>query len=252
MGRRLAVHACALIATVANAAPKTPKAKAAFDVGVRAYKKGNYEAAAKALEKSFELERDADSLFAWAQTERQLDHCEKAILLYENLLTFTLPKANKAAVEKNLDDCRTAVQVQKQLTKPEPPPSPPPKVVEQPPPPPPPEPAGPPRHHWYKEPVGWTLTVAGIAGVAVGIGYLSAGSSAGASAELNNHKDRAQYLHFNDLANTDGKIGIVATFAGSALLAGGVIYFLTHRDTEPVVTAWLTPSSGGLAFTGRF
>jgi len=249
MGRRLAVHACALIATAASASPRTTKAKAAFDVGVRAYKKGNYEAASKALEKSFELERDADSLFAWAQTERQLDHCEKAILLYENLLTFTLPAKNKAAVEKNLDDCRTAVQVQKQLEKPEPPP-PAPRVVEPPPPPPPPEP---PRHHWYKEPVGWTLTVAGVAGVAVGIGYLSAGSSAGASAELNNHRDRAQYLHFNDLANTDGKIGIVATFAGAALLAGGAIYFLTHRDTEPtLVTGWVAPSSGGLALTGRF
>lgn len=249
MGHRLAVHACALIATAASASPKTPKAKAAFDVGVRAYKKGKFEEAAKALEKSFELERDPDSLFAWAQTERQLDHCDKAVLLYENLLTFTLPKANKAAVEKNLDDCRTALQVQKQIEKPEPPPPPPPHV-EQPPPPPPPEP---PRHHWYKEPVGWTLTVAGVAGLAVGIGYLSAGSSASASAELNDHKDRAAYLHYNDLANTDGKVGIVATFAGAALLAGGAIYFLTHRDTEaPVVTGWLAPSSGGLALAGRF
>ena len=83
----------------AVAAPKTPKAKAAFTAGVKAYQKGDYALASKQLERSFQLERDVETLFAWAQTERQLEHCDKASDLYHNILTFDLPDENKAAVQ---------------------------------------------------------------------------------------------------------------------------------------------------------
>jgi hypothetical protein len=54
-------------------------------------------------------------LFAWAQAERRLDHCEKAIELYLKLLEFPLPAANKSAVEDKIAECRVVLE---QLLKP--------------------------------------------------------------------------------------------------------------------------------------
>ena len=254
MERRFAVHARAqlaalLIASVVSAAPHTTKAKAAFQVGVKAYQKGNYAEASRALERSFKLERDSETLFAWAQTERQLDHCDKAIELYTNLLTFTLPPANREAVNSKLAECRAIIEASK--PEPEPAPEPAPKIEA--PPPPPPEP---PRHHWYKEPVGWTLTGVGVVTAIVGLGYLAAGSDADTQRTLADKTDRAAYLKYGDLADRDGKIGLVATIAGTALIAGGAIWFATHgadkRESSAQVSGWLAPSSGGVALSGRF
>src|SRR5215468_11101614 len=100
------------VAGSADARPKRRDAKAAFDRGVVAYQKGNFQGASEALGKSFELERDVDTLFAWAQAERKLEHCDKAIDLYQQLLTFNLPSANRMAVENKLVECRTIIAQQ--------------------------------------------------------------------------------------------------------------------------------------------
>lgn len=106
----VALAAVSLVAPrSADARPKRRDAKAAFDRGVVAYQKGNFQGASEALGKSFELEHDADTLYAWAQAERKLDHCDKAIELYQELLTFGLPAANKTAVEGKLAECRAIV-----------------------------------------------------------------------------------------------------------------------------------------------
>src|SRR6185436_14201758 len=99
--------AVVLVAGAADAKPRRRDARVAFDRGVTAYQKGNFEAASEALGKSFTLERDVDTLFAWAQSERKLEHCDKAIELYEKLLAFNLPAANREAVETKLTECRT-------------------------------------------------------------------------------------------------------------------------------------------------
>jgi len=101
--------AAALVSAASPAAakPKRRDAKLAFDRGVAAYKSNRFVAASAALAKSFELERDVDTLFAWAQSERKLDHCDKAIELYEKLLAFDLPEANREAVDVKLAECRS-------------------------------------------------------------------------------------------------------------------------------------------------
>lgn len=108
-------------AATADARPKRPASKKEFDRGVVAYQKGNFAAAAEALGKSYELEHDLDTLFAWAQTERKLDHCDKAIDLYQKLLESNLPAANKAAVEAKLGECRAIIAAQAPKPRPEPP-----------------------------------------------------------------------------------------------------------------------------------
>ena len=118
MERRLAVHAgaqrralIALAALVAGVAPAAaaPKGRAArkqFERGVKAYTRGDYAAAAAALAKSAALEADAETLYALAQADRKLDHCDRAIPLYQKLLAMDLPAANREAVTQQLAECQ--------------------------------------------------------------------------------------------------------------------------------------------------
>lgn len=253
------------IAGVAEAKPKRRDAKVAFDRGIAAYKKGSFEAASEALGKSFELERDVETLFAWAQAERKLEHCDKAMDLYEKLLAFDLPAANRTAVESKLAECRTIMAAQPKV---EPPPAAPPSAakvepkVEPPPAAPPPasvEPRAPAvtepppaARTWYKDPVAVSLLGAGLAASGVGTAVLISAKSLDNSAPGAATHDEATSRV--DRAKSRGKIGLVTTAAGGALLVGGVVWIFLHRDTpeQQVVTGWLAPGGGGLAVTGAF
>jgi hypothetical protein len=272
----LAAVSLAVAARSADARPKRPPAKAAFDRGVVAYQKGNFQGASEALGKSFELERDADTLYAWAQAERKLDHCDKAIELYQDLLTFNLPVANKTAVEGKLAECREIVAQQKppapapapREPAPAAPPAPtpsgpavtPPSTAVTPAPAPvsPPVPEAPPAeprapYVFYKDPVALGLGGAGIVAASVGVGFLVAAHSASSDA-----KTAPTYQQVQD-DNT--KIGRRNSLGGGGLIAGGVLvagsvgWVLWKRhDTgeQRTVTGWLAPGGGGLVIAGPF
>jgi tetratricopeptide (TPR) repeat protein len=264
----MVVLALAALASPALARPKRRDAKVAFDRGVLAYKKGNFEAAADALGKSFDLERDPDTLFAWAQSERKLDHCDKAIDLYEKLLAFELPAANREAVNTSLADCRAQVPA-----KPEPAPAVPaptatsvastttaapataaamgapdggaspetPRQTDR--------PAG---RAWYRDPIALTLVGSGVVGVSVGAAFLVSASSTHSDFMNATTYDEAQTLL--DQARSRQKIGFIATGVGAALLAGGVVWIFTHRDSaeQHTLTGWLAPGGGGLGVAGSY
>lgn len=268
--------------TPAVAAPKRKNAKAAFDRGIAAYKKDKFAEASAALARSFDLERDVETLFAWAQSERKLDHCDRAIELYEKILAFDLPQANREAVNVKLAECRAQIAETKPArapkpvepppvkpTKPaEPPPAPPsPPVVAAPPAPPTPIVAAPPpappaavASPWYKDPIALTLLGVGVAGAGAGTVLLvSAGSldSDSKAAFKDLRYDDSQRLA--DQAKSRGTLGYVTLGVGGALIAGGVVWIaLRHRDAEPAqstataVTGWLAPGGGGLAVLGAF
>lgn len=275
MERRFAVHARphrqaltrALVATVlassglAVAAPKTPRAKAAFTAGVKAYQKGNYGLASQQLAKSYALEKDVETLFAWAQTERQLERCDKASELYVKILAFDLPAANKQAVQAKLDECKAVLHAPGPGGEPAPAPVVAPEPAPEPAPPeahvdaPPPPPGSAAERPWWKDPVG--LTAVGLGAVATGIGtyYLVAGNSAHTQMVSFDGTDRAQYLHYRAEAESDGKRGVIASAVGGGLLVVGVIWFATHRapqDEAVVISGWIAPSSSGLALGARF
>jgi tetratricopeptide (TPR) repeat protein len=251
----LAVVAMAGAATPADARPKRRAAKAAFNRGLAAYKEGDFEAASAALGKSFGLERDVDTLFAWAQAERRLEHCDKAIELYEQLLTFNLPAANKEVVEQKRVECEAIVEQQhkappverapvERAPKPRPP-------VE--------ASAGPPAadtqpagRAWYKDPIALGLLGTGAVATGAGVGFLfSANSLDGGVATAPNYDEAERRA---ELAKSRGKIGLIATGVGGALVVGGVVWIVTHRHTteERAITGWLVPGGGGLAITGPF
>lgn len=261
----LAVVSIVGAADTADAKPRRRDAVAEFNRGVAAYQKGDFEAASAALGKSFELEHDPDTLFAWAQTERKLEHCDKAIDLYEKLLGFKLPAANKDAVEQKLTECRVIVAAQQKPVEPSPgAPKAEPAPAE-----PRPELQPPAADHaagpsstdapsstrtWYKDPVALGLVGSGVVAGAVGTGLLISAQSLGRDSKNATNYNDAHDL--KDKANQRGTIGAISSGIGGALVVGGVVWIFTHRhETEhaaeqPSVTGWLAPGGGGFAVTG--
>jgi len=254
------VVALVAVASVAEAKPKRRDARTWFDRGVAAYKKGSYEAASEALGKSFDLERDVDTLFAWAQSERKLEHCDKAIDLYEKILTFDLPAANKEAVDAKLAECRAIATQQKPALSPEPPvaptaePAPAPartaaqSASE-------PSPGSDARsaaRAWYKDPISLALVGAGAVATGVGVGFLASARSL--DHQFKNATDYQQAQGFSNKAKSHGNIGFVATGVGGALVIGGVVWIFTHRGAteQRTMTGWVAPGGGGLAIAGSF
>jgi tetratricopeptide (TPR) repeat protein len=254
----LAALAVLALAAPAAAAPKGGQAKVAFERGVAAYQKGDFAAASEALATSFKLEPDAETLFAWAQSERQLDRCEKAIELFEKLLTFDLPAENKKVVVGKIEECRALLPPKPSETQPEPPPERQPEAPPEPPlaagtatvsadrPPP-----GPEGSAWWKDPVGGGLVVGGVVGLGVGSYFLVSARNAERDATDSN------FLKQDDLAQRYSKIGVVSLIAGGALIAGGVVRYVTRRggssgEERTAVTGWLAPGGGGIAAIGRF
>ncbi len=270
-GTWLLALALVSLASSADAKPKRRDAKVAFDRGVAAYQKGNFEAASEALGKSFDLERDVDTLFAWAQSERKLERCDKAIELYEKLLASNLPAANKSAVQLKLDECRKVIAQQKPRAEPapvEPVPvvtapgeskSPP---VQEPSPstsegvapsgPPWPNESRPTATVWYKDPIALGLVGGGIVATGVGTAFLI--SARALDSDAKNAKTYDETRDLSKQAKSRGTVGLVTTAAGAALVVGGLVWIVTHRGTteQPVATGWLSPEGGGLAVAGVF
>ena len=257
MERRVAVHArahrqevrwlaaLALVAgsSIATAAPKGAEAKAQFDKGVAAYTKGEYAAAAQALGASYKLEEDVETLFAWAQTERKLENCEKATELYAKLLEADMPAENKAVVREKFDECQKILAAQAPAQ-----PPPPPVQPRQPDPPPPPAESA---RAWWKDPVGGALVGVGVIGLGVGTVFLVQARSA--------DKDKAtaptygEFQALEDKAQSRGKLGVAMLIGGGVLVTGGIVWYATRSGgKKTTVTGWLDGASGGLAAFGSF
>lgn len=274
MERRLAVHAgsyrqalivaLALAASPASAAPKNAAAKKLFDKGVAAFTKGDYAAAATALSESYAKEKDVETLFAWAQSERKQNHCSNAVELYNQLLAFDLPAENKTAIQGQISECKDILDKEKPVSDSRPPTSAPEQEkpaepVAQAEAPPPPEPeagrrkpeAGEGGHAWWKDPLGDTLVIGGV--VALGFGTVMMVSASSASSS----KDTAgMYSVYSDDVNTAhdrGLYGVIGLGVGGALVVGGIIRFATNKSSDhATVTGYVTPNGGGAAVLGRF
>jgi len=250
------LFACAILATAsaADARPKRRDARAAFDRGLAAYTKADFTAASAALSKSYELERDPDTLFAWAQAERKLEHCDRALDLYDTVLTFDLPAKNREAVERSIADCRALLAAQQPApapvepapVAPPPAPAPPPVAVTSPPPPPSAAPA------WYRDPVALELLGIGVLATGIGGGLLI--SAHGVDDEAHHAATIDDARRLGDQARSRGNLGLVAASTGGALVIAGVVWILAHRhpDEPSKLAGWLAPGGGGLTVTGAF
>jgi len=262
--------AVVLVAGAADAKPRRRDARVAFDRGVSAYQKGNFEAASEALGKSFTLERDADTLFAWAQSERKLERCDKAIDLYEKLLTFNLPPANKSAVEQSLEECRATLKPKieplpeprsepiAQESRPQAPTEPPrgaqaPAATPVASTPPPGRDTLPAPRPWYKDPVALGLGGGGLVALGVGTGLLISAKALDSDSKAEK-MDYQRALDLRDKARTRGNLGGATAAVGAAALIGAGVWVVLHRKSaeSSTVTGWLAPDGGGLAVAGAF
>ncbi len=261
--RAVVVAAFVAATQVASAAPHGARAKADFDRGVKAYQRSDYAAAADAFKRSFNAEADVETLFAWAQAERQQDHCELAIELYRKLDGFSLPAKNREVVIAKRQECQAIVDAQRPRSAPIPEPkhSPrrPPRVDPDPlaalPPEPPADGARPPERHarpgraWYLDPTGDVLTGVGAISIGIGIGYLVGSYNASVATSTSAEDFAANHA----LSDHDGKIGVGFSAAGAVVLAAGLLrYSMLHPSDTTAVTAWSTSTSGGLTLRGRF
>lgn len=262
------VAAMAAMASSADAKPKRRDAKAQYDRGVAHYQLGNFEAASAALGKSFELERDVDTAFAWAQAERMRNRCERAIELYEQALSFKMPAANRTAIQQKLSECRTILADQKPTPPVTEPVLEPPAVVSKPPEAAPvvvedrenplpsspgtPVASGPSSPAWYRDPITLGLLGTGLVASGAAVGFeLSARSL---DRDFDSAPDHAAAVAFRDRAESRRNLARISGGVGVALVIGGVVWMVLHRDTteKPTVTGWVTPDGGGVVVAGGF
>src|SRR4029079_17114013 len=95
---------------------------------------------------------------------------------------------------------------------------------------------------WWKDPIGDALTVGGVVGLGVGAYFLYSGKQA----EDRSHNNDSVFKDEQDKAASRGKIGVVVTITGGALLVGGIVRYMTRPKKEGTsVTGYLTPDGGG-------
>jgi tetratricopeptide (TPR) repeat protein len=223
-----------------RSAPMKPDARFHFDRGLRLYEHHQYEDAIAELRAALSIDPQPDILYALGQAERRRGNCERAIEYYSSCLALVKDPAAAAAVKVQIERCQVATGEPK-------PPAPPPAPVEEPttpakeeradlptatattapppaplPPPPVPlvQPAPPHRGPWIADPLGVTLSVAGLAGVAAGGALLGI-------AELRLDDAANSYQQYADArsAPTLWIGGVVALAAGGALILGGIVRY---------------------------
>lgn len=263
MIRRLATS-LVLVALVAptHAAPKKKDAKAAFDRGVAAYQREDYAKAATELGKSFDLEADLETLYAWAQAERMQEDCDAASKLYRKLLGYDLPDENKEVIREKLEECRKILDEPEEAVdvtdgeddwpagKPRKRPSEEEAPAMRP---------GKPGTPWYTDKLGHALVGGGAMAVVLGVVFLGQASDAQAAAQISYDGFAAA----NERAESRGRMGSTALILGGGLILGGLAHYVLRDDgsrpptpledaDETVVVPWLHADGGGLATMGRF
>jgi tetratricopeptide (TPR) repeat protein len=260
MIRRLAATlALTALVVPAHAAPKKKDAKAAFDRGVAAYQREDYAKAASELGKSFDLEADLETLYAWAQAERMQDDCDAASKLYRKLLGYDLPDENKEVIREKLEECRKILDEPDEpievtegedgwpVGKPRERPT---EDADQP------ERPGRPGTPWYTDKLGGALVAGGVIAIGAGTVFMMQAASAADDAQLSYEEFEAA----NARAESRGLMGSTALIIGGGLILGGVARYILRDDgsrparpaSETVLVPWLNADGGGLATMGRF
>ena len=269
-------EAPALAGPAASAPALRGKARAEFDRGLAAYRRGDYRAAARALSRGYALQPDAAFLFPWAQALRLAGDCAAAVPLYRKVLATVATADDRRSVQRLIDECHTdetlppptaetpAPEPESTTATPPTPAPPPPESASTPAPiapaPGPPAAIGisspAPRRPWYGD--GWTatLTAAGTVAVGVGAGFLIAGKVA--DSDATSAGTLGSFAADSHNATIRYRIGAVALGVGGALVAAAVVHSLLSAsprqptDDRPVVSITPVPAGAGLCLTGRF
>ncbi|HVK82449.1 MAG TPA: hypothetical protein VM513_00010 [Kofleriaceae bacterium] len=219
------------------AAAAGPKEEAQAHIGkaTEAHQKSDFATALKELEAAYALDPQPELLYAIGQVYLKLDRCPDAISYYERYLATapTLEAAGQA--QEAIDACKAKA------------PPPPPEEPVVPPPPPPPSTSA-----WYKDPVGGALVGGGVIAAAVGVVFYL-----GAQSELDDAEQATllpEYQDHVDSARSKRLVSVVLFGAGSAMVVGGIVRYMTRGDSSEATRVGVVPTSGGglITWTGGF
>lgn len=240
---------------IASAADfENPKAEKLYDVGVQKFDAGDYAAALDDLERSIALERNASSLYAYAQTLNKLERCREAVPVYNEVLD-KLPEESGArpAVKDALVKCAEKLAEEDVAPTPAPilesdgdeGPTELDEPVDEP------EPEKPAKR-WYTDPYAPVLIGVGAVGVGVGGWYLSEASKENAKRpelydEFAAKGDRVRELQIRG--------GVILGIGGALVLTGAIRYAVLGARGRRAATAFspvIGPRWTGVSVSGRF
>lgn len=279
MKRRLASLVLAAAFTTgapASAAPKRGREfQARFEAGIAAYQKKDYRAAATELAAAYELVPDPDVAFALAQALRQAGMCDEALPFYREILTGDVSPQRRRAIEEAMAPCEAQAAAAEVEVRPRPRPRPRTEPAREPvgeltppddpvvAPPPPASDATPssadlsrsasePAPRWYRDVLGTSLVIVGVAGLGLGGTGLMLADGHYATAE----KAESERAFSAAIASGDRwrNIGVGALIGGGALTAVGVVRWIVvaGRDGERDAVSLVPDPRGGVIIAGEF
>jgi len=222
------VVALLLVASPAFARELKKEAQVRLDAGLRDYDAGRYERAIIEFEAAYSIDPDPDLLLAWAQAERLAGRCGAAVPRYRRYLESKPGTEGVALATSGIDLCASSPL----KAKPRPGAC---ADVERPLP-------------WYQNPVGGAVVV-GIAGIAVGTGFLVAASGNRDLADSAITSDRFETLL--DRATMQRRLGAVFMVFGAALVGGGIGYHVLTRE-QPTPSTVVSTDGRSIFVTRTF
>jgi hypothetical protein len=231
-----------------------PQAQALFDDAQQAFEDKDYQRASEQLEQAYLREPAAELLYPWAQAERNLDHCESAIDLYEKYIDTGPSERMVEAAQQNIERCKESIAAQT----PEPPPPEP--VVgtdeetapREEPPPPRAKPTEAGQRPVGRDPAGAVLVSLGGAGIVAGAVLLGVASS---QAKKTGHaRDDANYLDMRGAAMKQRNAGLAVMVVGGALIVAGAIRYgvLARKHKRTELGMWIDRTGGAISISTRF
>jgi len=209
-----------LTALLVPGVARADEAQDHVDRATRAYNVQDWPTALREYKQAYELDPKPETLWSIAQTQRLSGDCRGAILTYRAYLRGA-SSAGANAAENWIKQCQTTLDAQQKAIddsmKPEP--AKPPVAQPQPEPQPQPQPVHPKAEHrsWLLDPLGDTLAVVGLAGLAGGSYYLLAGNSdMSAASGKSNYQ---QYSKAVDNATSEQHVGDIALIGGAVFAA---------------------------------
>ena len=214
-----------------------------FSEADKAYKRGEFEAAAKLLRDAYDLYPEPILLYNLARALEGMGDTEGAILNYERFLENAKTVEDRGAIERRLATLKEQLAAKEQAAKPKPPPEPPPVVAL-----PPPEPP-------HREPTRIDAPASSLPPITTMVlGAVAIGSGAYIGRLSTNEHDLAvsdpvqlEAQQHQDRAHSYATVANVTMAVGGAVVLGGLIWEIVvlrdHRRDRHVA---LVPQPGGL------
>ncbi len=230
------------------------RARSLYESGIVKFDAGDYEGALVDLDASLEIETQASSLYAKAQSFNKLGRCRDAVPIYNRVLQM-LPETSSAAdaVKDAMVICAEKMVAEGATV--EPPAED--EDVE-------PEvepldegPADDGEKRWYADVVAPVLLGAGLVGVTVGGVFLGRASQLDPA----NAPSYGEFVRERDDQRSAQITGGIGMGIGSALVLGGIVRYIVvasrgRRERDVALVPMVAPQRGrwsaGLGFSGRF